>query len=237
MSDSDVDIPASVVDVQQMNRIMRHRLRNLCAGVKMAVDRISEQTRASHPQVGDRCSIIVAELDNLQNFSERMDLLFDALPPPSVLSLFEVVSLSRRYFVQQYPLCSIRLEGEEADISLKHGSWLLVMLRELIHNAGEAAGANGDVALNWQVNGNVTFTVSNTGEPIPQYIPTSPPRAFFTEKGRHDGMGLAIVHRVCTALHGTMSIVSNQPDAITISVDISAEEIVDEQTVDSDYRR
>ena len=72
--------PQERVDIAQLNRVMRHRLRNLCCGMKMAVKRISDHTKDSYPQFTDNFTVMSNEFDNLMECTERMDLLFDYLP-------------------------------------------------------------------------------------------------------------------------------------------------------------
>ena len=216
------------IDLNNMNRVVRHKLRNLCAGVKMSIDRIAEQTAESHPFIGEKCSIITSELNNLEVFTDRMDLLFDALPPNNQKSLFELISLARTSFARSFPLCSLAIVGKEYNFIFPRGSWLLLILTEVLHNAGEAAGVNGQVEITWNKSTNLVFTISNTGDLFPADIPTDPPKPFFTNKGRHDGLGLAIVNRICSSMGATLSIDKSNEALVSIKLTFSLEEILDE---------
>ena len=219
--ESSCDISDLTLDRHRMNRIIRHRLRNLCAGVKMAVVRIAEQTSETHPQIGDRCSIIVSELDSLETFSSRMDLIFDPLPVPEPLTLTELISLLRAFFVQKFPFSTLLIEGEEGNSSCIHGSWGLVVLKELLTNAGEAAGFDHDVTLGWNLaEKTISITVKNSGEPIPSEIPVNPPQPFFTVKSRHDGLGLAIAERICRAMDSTLIINSELENLVSVTMEL-----------------
>jgi signal transduction histidine kinase len=190
--------PKDVIDLRQMNRALRHKLRNLCAGVKMTIDRISDTAGKSSPQLVDRCRIIKTEMDSLQRFTERLDLLFDALPQQQPKTLFEIVSFLRESFVKGFPYTSLELDGPEIEAGFPKGSWLQAALLELLLNAGEGAGLEGKVRLAWALDSEgFSFSIENGGAGIPPEIPLDPPVPFHTPKSRHDGIGLAIVHRIC----------------------------------------
>jgi len=217
--------PADNIDLRKMNRILRHRLRNLCAGVKMTAERIASITSQSHPQIGERCNIIISELDNLQTFTDRMDMLFDNLPAPEKRTLFDILCHVREFFIKKYPFCHLVLEGREISLSLAHGSWFAFALKEIVANAGESAGANGTVKINWGESENsVSIRVSNTGESVPSEIPINPPQPFNTLRSRHDGIGLAIAHRICSESTSSMHVESTA-DLTVVEIKLSPEEI------------
>jgi len=197
--------PIEAMNHYVMNRILRHRLRNLCAGVKMTVERISSMTASINPQIGSRCDIVISEMDNLRDFTDRMDMLFDALPASEPKTLFDLVVTARTFFAPKFPFGKLSFSGPEAMVTFAHGSWLIIVLQELLTNAGEAAGEGGEVTLAWAVGAEgVRLEVSNTGETLAAEIPLTPPSPFMTTKSRHDGLGLAIVWRICVALGATL---------------------------------
>ena len=199
--------PIDAMNHYVMNRVMRHRLRNLCAGVKMTAERIATMTASTNPQIGSRCDIVIAEVDNLRDFTDRMDLLFDALPMFEAKSLFDLVIDARTFFAPKFPFGKLNFSGPEAMVNFAHGSWLMVALHELLINAGEAAGEGGEVLLAWtEEAAGWAWAVSNSGEQIAAEIPLSPPTPFMTTRSRHDGLGLAIVWRICVALGATLEI-------------------------------
>lgn len=226
MSNSlDSEYPGDVLDLHQMNRVLRHRLRNLCAGVKMTASRMADQTRESNPRMSSRCDVIVSELDNLNEFTQRMDLLFDTLPPPEPKNLFELITDLREFFVKTYPFCTLNFDGAEENINFTSGSLIFIALMELIDNAGEAAGDNGTVDLAWSENdNNYTFSITNTGCSIPQDIPINPPEPFNTLRSRHDGIGMSIAHRICKALNSELFINISSQETVIATVQLSAKE-------------
>jgi len=217
--------PIEVVNHYTMNRILRHRLRNLCAGVKMTAERIAATTAAINPQIGSRCDIVIAEVENLREFTDRMDLLFDALPAVEPKTLFDLVVDARTFFAPKFPFGKLSFDGPETILTFVHGSWLQLALRELLTNAGEASSSTGAVKLAWQTDPDgFTFVLENSGEPFPAEIPVHPPAPFMTAKSRHDGLGLAIVWRIGTAIGATVSMVpgsEDQPTRITLKLPLA----------------
>jgi signal transduction histidine kinase len=228
-SESSENYPENNIDLRLMNRVLRHRLRNLCAGVKMTMDRIASVTKESHPELGGRCDIIKAELDNLQTFTERMDMLFDALPSPESASLFEIISGLREFFAKKFPLSSLELEGPEINVSLAHGSWISEALKELITNAGEAAGTNdGIVKFSWNQTPDcpLEFKLENNGDKIPENTPVSPPEPFNTQKSRHDGIGMPLAFRIFCETGSEMKIDKDRENGALATIKLPKEELL-----------
>ncbi|HCN07970.1 MAG TPA: hypothetical protein DIT01_08545 [Lentisphaeria bacterium] len=209
----------------QMNSVVRHRLRNLCAGMKMAVERIADQVGSTYPQVTDMTPLMIAELTSLQVFTDRADLLFDRLPPAACRCIGEVVSTVRIEFREQFPDTVLHLNFLDTDTNhiLEHGNWLLIILRELLHNAGEAAGDAGEVELIWAQAAGAKIVVTNSGLEIPAEIPLAPPLPFFTCRSRHDGIGLAIIARLCKALVADLAIQSGSSGVSVTIESVSGE--------------
>ena len=190
--------PQNNTDLKTMNRLLRHRLRNLCAGVTMTVDRIVQLAEHNHPDLAGRCDIVKIEMDRLQILTERMDLLYDTLPPVRKITLFELMTEIRGWFVSSFPCCDLVLDGPVEAVEIGLGSYLLTVLKELLLNAGEAT-ADQRVKLKWSVgmNGAIGFEVINSlRESVPANINLSLPQPFVTSKSRHDGLGLAIIRRL-----------------------------------------
>ncbi len=207
------------VDLQKMNNILRHRLRNLCAGVKMTIERISNKTATVFPAIPASCDIIIQEFDNLENFTTRMDLLFETLPIYQEKSLFDIIYGVRSHFIKKYPFSNINLEGPEVDLNFKYGSWILLALQELVDNAGDDIDVNENLFVKWENNDEgFMFSIINHGE-ISKNIPINPPQPFNTIKSKHDGIGLAIVTRIITACNGEL-IINNNNNKVCVNIKI-----------------
>lgn len=216
--------------LKSMNRVLRHRLRNLCAGVRMTIDRIAAVTGKTHPEIPGRCKIICSELDSLQLLTDRMDLLFDNLPVSCQMPLFELITELRSRFSKKNPLSSLEFDGPQENISIRNGSWFVTALMELLDNAAEAAGPQGHVKLSWTYDDNkrsFSIIIENSAEPIHPLIPINPPVPFHTERSRHDGLGMAIAYRICAETGSSMT-VGNSPDKVKVTINFAKEEIINE---------
>ncbi len=211
------------IDLKLMNRVLRHRLRNLCAGVKMTSERIGTTIQETHPRMSARCDIVVSELDNLFEFTNRLDLLFDKIPQGVSLSLFEIINKARLEFVDKFPFSTLELNGEQFNMDFKNGSLIKIILEELLINAGDEV-AGGNVNLNWEKRENkLVFIIDNAGS-IPENIPINPPQPFNTNKGKHDGIGLAIAWRIAEEI-GTGISIKNEENIVSIEITLIIEEI------------
>lgn len=211
----------------QMNRVLRHKLRNHSAGLKMTLNRIQEVLEGVNSQMADRCGLMLNELESLENFTERMDLIFADLPDAEPAMLFNLICDLRRNFAAEFPMVNLDFVGEECAAMFPNGNYILIALTELLANAGEAAGLEGSVSLQWKLEDKVVFTITNNGEMIPEEIPMSPPMPFYTEKGRHDGLGLAIVDRICRSLGGKFTLKAKGKNEVVAEIELPRKELSD----------
>ena len=206
------------LDTRQMNRMLRHRLRNMCTGLRLATESIQIDASDVLPNIEGKCVAMIQELDDLLGFTQRMDLLFDQAPPSFPLEMDILVGQAADAMAQRFPFCELRLEGPEGGALIEKGSWIAIILDELLANAGQAAGRNGEVRFIWSLTPDLEITVVNTGEPWPETIPINPPVPFHTTWGQHDGLGLAIVKRLCDAMDMRFDVLTHVPGAIVTSV-------------------
>ena len=215
--------PCNVTDIITVNKRLRHRLRNLCAGVTMTTDRIAQLVEDLHPDLSMRCQVVKEEMLRLQVLTERMDLLYEILPVPESISLLELITELRAFFTQKFPFCNLILNGPQQDVSFKFGSYLLIALTELLQNVGEC-NSNSDLYMKWSIDGNnVFFSVENIlNEPFFKEVNLETPAPFITNKTRHDGLGLAIVQRLVLALDGELNLkIDKKEDVETFIAKVS----------------
>ena len=60
--------------------------------------------------------------------------------------------------------------------------------------------------------------MANNGAPFPAEVPVDPPIPFRSTAPSYDGLGLAIVHRLCLALGMEMTVRSDLPGVTAIMV-------------------
>jgi signal transduction histidine kinase len=105
------------------------------------------------------------------------------------------------------------VDGSDESCELPAANWIALALRELLSNAGRAAGnsGTGSVELAWQNEPFLQLVVANNGASFPDGIPVAPPVPFRTAAPSRDGIGLAIVHRLCLALGMDMLVRTDLP--------------------------
>lgn len=194
------DRPAAVpLDGQRMERVIRHRLRNFCAGMKMALSAFDERPGLL-PGERERCSLMKAEVDDLQRLSDRLALAFGALPLLESRSVATLMGGLQEDFRRTFPCCTLETDGVLSQQPLPGGSWLEIVFRELLRNAGEAAGRAGTVRLYWRLEPAFAAGVATVGVQWPPDVPDNPFLPFVTTRSRHEGLGLSIAQRLCHQL-------------------------------------
>ncbi|UDQ97164.1 hypothetical protein AAEX28_08960 [Lentisphaerota bacterium WC36G] len=211
------EYPINVTDIKILNKRLRHRLRNLCAGVTMTTERIAQLAEDIHPDLSVRCHVVKEEMQRLETLTDRMDLLFEVLPMPESLSLLEVITELRAFFTQSFPFCNLILKGPQQDVTFRYGSYLQIALTELLQNVGES-DSNSDLFLSWDTEEKkITFTIKNK---LPRHffdeVNLENPVPFVTNKSRHDGLGLPIAKRLAIAMNGALKFEINDNDSENI---------------------
>jgi signal transduction histidine kinase len=160
------------------------------------------------------------EVDDVQTFSNRLDLIIDPLPPIQSLPLSDVLAEAQSFFAQRFPLCSLEMTGEPSNTEFSGANWLGIILRELLANAGHAAGrdGNGVVEVAWTTDPGLQVVVANSGAKFPAEIPVDPPVPFCSTAPSYDGLGLSIVYRICLALGMTMTVRTDLEDMTAVII-------------------
>jgi signal transduction histidine kinase len=220
---ADNAFPAGTIDLQSMNRRLRHRLRNLCAGLKLTTESI--QLAAGEDRgLAQKCVLMLAEIRSLQRLTERMDWLFDALPAPVARDWAALAEAAAAEFRARFPRCRLSLDGPSGQCGIDEGNWMEALLRELLANAGEAAGGAGEVRLLWSLEDGLCFSVVNAGSAWPDAVSLDPPVPFAGTRGQHMGIGLSIVHRICLASGMRMDVSMPAPEVVAVRIRRAREE-------------
>mgnify|MGYP000468093569 CR=1 FL=1 len=218
------EYPLNVLNIQKLNSVLRHRLRNLYAGFDMALDTIQRDLQAAGSSSAERCDLLKADLKDIYRFTERMTLLLDPLPAPETMDLQTVISETLAHVRKQYPLCRFQCEGTEESYQLKHGNWYRFALIELLFNAAQATGEDGTIKVVWKTKPTVEIAVLNTGVTWPSDVKIEPPEPFENTKGQNDGMGLSIVKRICDAMDAELEILTDHPELVGVRIANKTEE-------------
>lgn len=183
-------------DLQRMSHVMRHRLRNISAGLRGSLLLLEEEVgEMLPPGLKEYFPLIYRECDDLQTLSQRISLYFDFLEDGDLCSADEVVRRVLFDLSSRFPSVSFRIQGHCDDlVDGAMGS----ALTEVLVNACEAA-PSGLVEVRYERRAShVYWTILDTGPGIELGEGEKDPfLPFMTTRSRHLGLGLAIARRLC----------------------------------------
>lgn len=198
-------------DLQQMNRTMRHKLRNHCAGMEMSVTAIREELEDLDPSQLILCDLMLKELKTLESFTDRMNLVYGQLLPGEPENFYEILQEITTELHGRFPQQEFTIQNEASFLAVKAGEYWRIILREMLTNA--CLHGQGDIDIHWQLGESFKFKVVNNCNDFDTKIPITPPKPFYTNKGRCDGLGLSIVDRLCKEMNGEFEFKLKSKDA------------------------
>jgi signal transduction histidine kinase len=213
-------------DLARMNRVMRHRLRNVASGIKGAVTYLGEtlDDRLSKDEK-DYFPLIVKECDALSELTGRLNLLFDDVPAGGSLLVGDLVAHVAKGLGERFPAGRLEAEvpAEAAGQRVAGGQALAVALLEVVVNAVEAS-PEGEASMSVSVeNGAVRFSVSNQGLDESVEDLEGLFEAFHTSRARHLGIGLGIARKVVEGMGGGISM-TREGCCCTVDLEVPLEE-------------
>jgi PAS domain S-box-containing protein len=204
---------AALARVGQLAAVVAHEVRNPLAGIKGAVQILMSRRSPGDSEISVMRDI-VGRIDSLSDLIN--DLMVYARPRPPRLFPVDLRALVREAvtIVRRDPVAhsvAIAVEGDEVTASVDD-EMIRATLLNLVLNAAQAMGGDGQVALTLRQSGNIaTIEVRDTGPGIPLDIRNEVFEPFFTTKARGGGLGLPIARRTAE-LHGG-SLTLDCPDA------------------------
>ncbi|OGV47484.1 MAG: hypothetical protein A2X46_14270 [Lentisphaerae bacterium GWF2_57_35] len=194
-------------DLTRMNRVLRHRLRNLASGIKSTVAYLSQELAGRlAPQELEYFPLVLNECDALSDLTSRMSLLFDELPPGSDMMAGDWLQELSVRFHDRFPtsLLAVEAAAEFQAVALSSPAWLSAAAMELLTNAAEAAPAKL-VRLKGLVDGgDAVLRLQDSGPGIREEELAQCFKPFYTTKVRHLGIGLGIAGRWAGRLKGQL---------------------------------
>lgn len=198
----DRDTQAKTDGRADMARVVRHRLRNIAAGIRSAVQLLDEETADQlDPGLREYFPLIVKECDSLCDLAGRFSLYFDrTLSPPGPEPVALLTTRTCTAMAARFSTVEITREGTgEGDVS----GWAEAALAELVCNACEAAPQGHVTVCVENRDGHACWTVMDSGSgPAPAdrrrcFYP------FYTTRPRHLGLGLPLARTLAQRLGGT----------------------------------
>jgi signal transduction histidine kinase len=190
-------------DLVRMNRVLRHRLRNLASGLKSSVtflaneleDRLTPEEQEYFPLFTDACNAI-------EIMTNRMSTLWDPVPDGGPAVLGVMLDRILRKLHERFPLQQVELNEDcPLELEIARDEPIETALSEILINALEAVPGQA-VHLDVRHSGDeLKMLVCDHGagtEEDTERLFTP----FYTNKTQHIGIGLSIARRMIEACDG-----------------------------------
>lgn len=196
-----------------MNKVLRHRLRNIASGMKNALTLLSRDLESRlQPEEQEYFPLMLRECGELVYMTDRMSLLFDEVLPGEPAAANDILEQSLSELRSRFPTSIIRVEAEPDIMAslLPARKWCAQIFTELLANAVESR-PDSDVTIRMascEAMG-FRFEVADQGKGI------SPEQAdfiftpFFTLRPRRLGLGLAIARRLSDRMGCVLGVARN----------------------------
>jgi two-component system sensor histidine kinase HydH len=182
-----------------------------------------ERRLAEDPPAQEKLQIIQREVKRLESFlGDLRDFLRPAPPCKREIDLNQVIQdvqglmadAAREKGINLEDRLDRRLPKVEAD-----PNQLEQVLVNLVNNALEATAENGRIVLSSGCRDEqVWFSVHDTGKGMATEVLDKIFHPFFTTKDKGTGLGLAVIHKIITDHHGTVTVESAAGEGSTFTV-------------------
>lgn len=192
---------------RRLVRVMGHELNNSLAPIKSMAALLHERT-AKELEPGELKSDLVESLDVIGQRAESLNRFMSAYAQLAKLPAPRRERIGLRKLVENVVAMDdagrIEIEGKDVTVSVDPDQ-LSQLLINLIRNARDAAGADGEIGISWQKReGLLHLDVLDDGPGIAGtenlFVP------FFTTKPHGSGIGLALSRQIAEAHDGTLGL-------------------------------
>jgi PAS domain S-box-containing protein len=215
---------ASLARLGEMAAIVAHEVRNPLAGLRGALQILSQRLPPERAEHG----IILEMIKRLDALSDRVDDLLRYAKPRSPqlrsVSLRSLVESTIALVHRDSSMAALAIEVTGEDVAARADAELLreVVLNLLI-NAGQAMEGRGTVRVTIVAGAMVTVRVIDAGPGLPPELGDRIFEPFITTKRSGTGLGLAIVRRLLELQNGAVEVEASSPRGTTMSVTLPAE--------------
>ena len=224
-------------DLQRMNKVLRHRLRNFASGIKSTVSFLSKELAGRlEPSEMEYFPLILNECEGLSELTARFNLLFDDVPPGGEMLVGDVVKSLATRLHDRFPTSALRMDVSDAvsALTLPREQYVALPLLEVLVNAAEAAPAKEIVLSGGVEHGELVFRVADQGPGLAKDVTEDMLfQPFVTSKARHLGMGLAIAARLVGWAGGKMTVVRRAEGGLQFELRIPSSRPAAEGVFDS----
>jgi len=185
-------------------RRVAHEMRNPLTPIRLAVAQLA---RSAPPAQHEAIEVLVAESGRLEQLAREFTE-FGRLPegPAAPVDLAELLTGLARSSVP--PTMTARLELEpDLPTVLGHYDPLLRAFSNIVRNAVEACGAEGEVALAAACeDGGVRIEIRDHGPGVPEEVSTTLFDPYVSAKSGGTGLGLALARQTIEMHHGSIEL-------------------------------
>ena len=188
-------MPLDAHDARNMNRVLRHRLRNMASGIRSATTLLSQELAGRlTPEETEYFPLILDVCDQINEITNRLNLLFDDLPAGGTGALEPILRDAVEALHRRIPTAQVCANVEPSAAGARVGADQLVQiaLREVLINAAEAAPGKTIEVRCRESRGELVLEVLDQGPGVAAPELENIFRPFFTTRERHLGVGLAI---------------------------------------------
>ncbi len=181
-----------------------------------------------HPELQQKLRLILEEVRRLENFlGDLRDFTRPALPTKEKISLNQIIrevealleTETQKRGIEVVEDLDSRLPPVDAD-----PNQMKQVLLNLMKNAMEAMDGGGRIVVKTGAEETqVWFSVTDTGLGMPPEVLEKIFNPFFTTKEKGTGLGLAVIHKIITDHHGTVSVESRPKQGTTFTVKLPLE--------------
>ncbi|MFZ5448591.1 MAG: ATP-binding protein [Thermodesulfobacteriota bacterium] len=182
-----------------------------------------ERRLPEDPAAQEKLRIIQNEVRRLESFlGELRDFLRPALPSKQEINVNEVIRDVEALMGDSIQEKGVVLEDRLAPnlpVVEVDPNQIKQVLVNLLKNAVEATEGQGKILLSSGArDGQVWFAVQDSGKGMSEEILEKIFHPFFTTKDKGTGLGLAVIHKIITDHHGTISVDSSAGAGSTFTV-------------------
>jgi signal transduction histidine kinase len=184
----------------EMARKVAHELKNPLAPMRMAANTVSRVEDQSAQEAG---AVLLEEITRLDEMARTFSQ-FGRMPegPPSEVDVIELLQLLLQQHEGVGPTLSFESPGE-LPLVVAHYDALVRCFRNLLLNAIDAAGDDGEVTVRAGLDGELLkIEIQDSGPGIPPEHLEDIWEPEFSTKSRGTGLGLPMVRQTIHAHHG-----------------------------------
>jgi signal transduction histidine kinase len=219
---------ATAEDLQRMNRVLRHRLRNFASGIRSAVTILEGELDGQlDPESMEYFPLIAHECDVITEMTQHLNLLLEPECPEREMGttaepLGDLLALLTDRISSVFTTSTLDVDMDQtcAVVPVPCGGLVRASLFEIVKNAIEETG-HAPVKLTARVEQDgVVFTVADMGPGLRDATLAAIFKPFFTTRTKHLGIGLTIASELIGEAHGSIEAMAPEDGGLLVRMRI-----------------